>query len=68
MFEIVIEKLTEPIISSESGFIHPLYPFQDNNRVSSFFDYLPNKTKYSYLFINILSKCLSKKIKASLIN
>ncbi|CAD8153241.1 unnamed protein product [Paramecium pentaurelia] len=68
MFEIVIEKLTEPIISNESGFIHPLYPFQDNNRLSSFFDYLPNKTKYSYLFINILSKCLSKKIKASLIN
>lgn len=27
MFEIVLEKLTEPIISYDSGFIHPLYPF-----------------------------------------
>ncbi|CAK81773.1 unnamed protein product (macronuclear) [Paramecium tetraurelia] len=69
MFEIIIEKLTEPMsLSPDSEYENPLYPFQESRKMTDFFDYTPNKAKYQLYFINIVSKCLSKKIRASLIS
>ncbi|CAK68868.1 unnamed protein product (macronuclear) [Paramecium tetraurelia] len=69
MFEIIIEKLTDPMgLQPDQDNYNPLYPFQDSYKITDFFDYTPNKQKYQFYFINIISKCLSKKIRASLIS
>ncbi|CAD8076144.1 unnamed protein product [Paramecium sonneborni] len=66
MFEIIIEKLTG--LSNEQEDQNSLYPFQESCKSTAFFDYSPNQNKYQLYFINIVSKCLSKKIRASLIS